>query len=54
MSEYRRFSPRFDEDVYEITPETSIADRDVPGGVAPRRVEAALAEAKRLLEAPLA
>ena len=54
MSEYRRFSPRFDEDVYDITPETSIAGRDVPGGVAPRRVEAALAEAKRLLEESLA
>ena len=53
MSEYRRFSPRFDEDVYEITPETSVAGRDVPGGVAPRRVKAALAEAKRLLEESL-
>ena len=53
LSEYRRFSPRFDEDVYEISAESSVAGRDVPGGTAPRRVEEALREASRLLEADL-
>ena len=53
LSEYRRFSPRFDEDVYEISAESSVSGRDVPGGTAPRRVEEALREASRLLEADL-
>ena len=53
LSEYRRLSPRFDEDVYEISAESSVAGRDVPGGTAPRRVEEALQEASRLLEADL-
>ncbi len=51
LSEYRRFSPRFDEDVYEISAESSVAGRDVPGGTAPRRVEEALGEASLLMEA---
>ena len=53
MSEYRRFSPRFDEDVYSISAETSIAGRDVKGGTGPRQVEEAMKQAKELLEAPL-
>ena len=53
LGDYRRFSPRFDEDVYEISAQSSIASRDVPGGTAPRRVEEALREASRLLEAEL-
>ena len=51
IGEYRRLSPRFDEDVYEISAESSVAGRDVPGGTGPRRVEDALREANRLLEA---
>ena len=39
MSEYRRFSPRFDEDVYSISAESSIAARDVKGGTGPKQVE---------------
>ncbi|MFH1560447.1 MAG: argininosuccinate lyase [Chloroflexota bacterium] len=50
LEEYRRLSPRFDEDVYAITLDSSIASHDVPGGTSPRRVEEALKEAKRLLE----
>ncbi len=50
IDEYRRFSPRFDEDVYSITPEASVAARDLEGGTAPRRVEEALKQARRLLE----
>ena len=53
MSEYRRFSPRFDEDVYSISAETSIAGRDVKGGTGPRQVEEAMKQAKELLEASL-
>ena len=53
LEEYRNLSPRFDEDVYAISAESSIASRDVPGGTSPRRVEEALKEAHRLLEAPM-
>ncbi len=53
LSEYRRFSPSFDEDVYSISAETSIAGRDVKGGTGPRQVEEAMKQAKELLEAPL-
>ncbi|MBF8267175.1 MAG: argH [Dehalococcoidia bacterium] len=53
LQEYRHFSPRFQEDVYAINVDSSIASRDVPGGTAPRRVEEALREARRLLEEAL-
>ncbi|MDE2860882.1 MAG: argininosuccinate lyase [Chloroflexota bacterium] len=53
LSDYHRFSPRFDEDVYEVSAESSVAGRDVPGGTAPRRVAEALREADHLLEAEL-
>ena len=53
LEDYRRFSPRFENDVYEISAESSVAGRDVPGGTAPRRVEEALSEASLLLEAGL-
>jgi argininosuccinate lyase len=51
LEEYRKFSPRFDEDVYDINVDSSIAARDVPGGTSPRRVDEALKEAHGLLEA---
>ena len=57
MEEYRRFSPHFGEEIYDITPEASVASRDVEGGTAPRRVEEALTRARALLdsgESPLA
>ena len=50
LNEYRRFSPLFDEDVLKITLEGSVASRDVPGGTAPRQVNAALQDARKLLE----
>ena len=53
MSEYRQFSPSFDEDVYSIRAETSIAGRDVKGGTGPRQVEEAMKQAREILEAPL-
>ena len=51
LEEYRQFSPHFDQGVYRITVQSSVAARDIPGGTAPRRVKEALGEAKRLLEA---
>ena len=50
LEEYRRFSPRFQDDVHAISPDSSIASRDVPGGTSPNRVDEALREAHRLLE----
>jgi len=50
LEEYRRLSPSFDDDVYSINMETSIASRDVPGGTNPERVRKALQEARRLVE----
>ena len=52
LEEYRRFSERFDQGVLIITPATSVGARDIPGGTAPRQVEAALKRAKSLLESP--
>jgi argininosuccinate lyase len=49
LDEYKEFSPLFGEDVYSITLESSVAARDVVGGTAPRRVEQALASAKKRL-----
>ena len=51
LEEYRRFSPLFDDRVYQVTVQTSIEARNLPGGTAPKQVEAALKEARRLLEA---
>jgi argininosuccinate lyase len=49
IGEYRKFSPRFDEDVYQISVESSLAARDVSGGTSPRRVRQALTRARRLV-----
>ena len=51
LDTYRRFSDRFDEDVLSITVDSSIRARDVFGGTAPNRVEAAIEAAKAELEA---
>ncbi len=50
-ADYRKFSPKFAEDVLRITPESSVASRDLPGGTAPQAVRKAIAEAKRRLGA---
>ena len=47
---YRRFSDRFDEDVREITIESSIAARDVHGGTGFERVRLAISDARAQLE----
>ncbi len=49
LTEYKVFSSLFEEDVYSITVESSIAARDVIGGTAPRRVDRALATAKKII-----
>ena len=51
LAEYQKLSDLFQDDVYDITAESSAAARDNPGGTAPNRVAAALLEAKRMLEA---
>ena len=45
MQDYRRRSELFDPDVYDITVESSISRRDVPGGTAQSRVLAAIESA---------
>ncbi len=49
LKEYRKFSPLFDEDVYKITVESSLAARDVIGGTSPKRVKQALLKARRMV-----
>jgi len=49
LEEYKRFSPRFEDDVFSISLESSISARDTTGGTAPRQVERALAAAKKLV-----
>jgi argininosuccinate lyase len=51
MAEYKKFSSRFEQDVYSITVESSIAARNVIGGTAPRQVAKALAAAKKSIGA---
>ncbi|MFC1893195.1 argininosuccinate lyase [Chloroflexota bacterium] len=49
LNEYQRFSPRFGEDVYFVTVESSLAARDVIGGTAPEQVEQALRSARKII-----
>ena len=49
IREYKRFSPKFEEDVKSISVESSLAARSVPGGTAPDQVRKALAAARRTL-----
>jgi len=49
LTEYRSFSPLFEEDIYSITIESSIAARNVIGGTAPGQVEQALATAQKII-----
>jgi argininosuccinate lyase len=50
LEAYKQFSPLFEEDVYSITVESSLAARDNIGGTAPKQVEQALANALKALE----
>jgi len=49
LDEYRKFSSLFDEDVYSISVEASVAARNVIGGTAPKQVLAALSIARKLV-----
>jgi len=48
--EYKKFSALFAGDVYKITPESSVAARNVAGGTSPQQVGKALRRAKRLIK----
>jgi argininosuccinate lyase len=50
LKEYHKFSALFTQDVYNITLESSVAARNVVGGTSPQQVEAALANARKLIE----
>ncbi|MFC1940873.1 argininosuccinate lyase [Chloroflexota bacterium] len=49
LTEYKEFSPLFENDVYSITVESSLAARNNIGGTAPKRVAEALATAKKII-----
>jgi argininosuccinate lyase len=50
ISEYKGFSPLFDEDVYSITVASSIEARDIPGGTAAGQVAQQLARARKIIQ----
>ncbi len=50
LSEYKSSSQLFEEDVYNVTAETSIAARNVPGGTAPEQVAQQLGKARKILQ----
>ncbi|HEU65337.1 MAG TPA: argininosuccinate lyase [Chloroflexi bacterium] len=50
LREYRKFSPLFANDVYDITPESSVAARNVAGGTSPRQVGKELKRARKLIK----
>ncbi len=50
LSDYRRFSRHFDEDILRLTPESSVLTRNVAGGTAPAQVKKALKSARRRWE----
>ncbi|MBI4242903.1 MAG: argininosuccinate lyase, partial [Planctomycetes bacterium] len=49
LTEYKKFSPLFGDDVRSITVESSLAARDNTGGTAPKQVKKALAKAKKIV-----
>ncbi|MDP7486183.1 MAG: argininosuccinate lyase [Dehalococcoidia bacterium] len=49
LSDFQKASDLFDEGVMEITLDSAVAARNVPGGTAPERVRAAITEAKQML-----
>jgi argininosuccinate lyase len=50
LEEYREFSPLFEQDIYSITVDSSIAARDNAGGTSPFQVEQALSAARKTVE----
>ena len=49
LAEYKEFSPLFEDDVYSVTVESSLAARDGTGSTSPERVAEALSRAKKLI-----
>ncbi len=49
LSDYQNLSSLFEEDVYLITIESSIAARNVPGGTAPKQIDRALRKAREIM-----
>jgi len=49
ITEYKKFSHKFDNDVKSITVESALASRNVPGGTAPEQVQKALEAAREKL-----
>jgi argininosuccinate lyase len=49
IQEYKKFSPLFDNDVFKITVESSIAARNQTGGTAKEQVTKQLARAREIL-----
>ncbi len=49
LSEYQGFSPLFDEDIFSVTIESSLAARNNIGGTAPEQVGQALENAKNII-----
>ncbi|MFC2004649.1 argininosuccinate lyase [Chloroflexota bacterium] len=49
LAEYNEFSPLFEDDIYSVTVESSMAARDSIGGTAPKRVAEALSRAKKMV-----
>jgi argininosuccinate lyase len=49
LDDYRRFSPGFEDDVFLITVDKSMAVRNNPGGTAPEQVKQAIELAKNVL-----
>jgi len=54
LVEYKSYSPLFDDDVYNITIDSSIASRDVTGGTAYKQVKQAISTAKKTLGGSIA
>jgi argininosuccinate lyase len=50
LSEYKSSSQLFEEDVYNVTAETSIAARNVPGGTAPEQIAQQLGRARKIIQ----
>jgi len=50
LSEYTEFSPLFEEDVFNVTAEASIAARNVVGGTAREQVTKQLARARKMVQ----
>ncbi|MCK4387363.1 MAG: argininosuccinate lyase [Dehalococcoidia bacterium] len=53
LSEYHKFSPLFAEDVYDMTPESSVAARNIIGSTSSQQVKIALVRAKGLIKKKL-